>query len=562
NASRFADDRDVVLVGYRGVDGSVRLDCPEVVSAMKRAGDVLSERAIDARMDAFAECADRLRDDGVDLAGYTLPQRVDDLEAARRALGYGRIDLLSESAGTRTAMIYAWRHPESIHRSAMIAVNPPGHFLWDPETADEQLRRYAELCERDDACGPRTDDLAATLRPTAADVPDRWWFLPINEGSVRAGSFWGLMESRSNVPLSAPMTIDTWLSAAGGDASGLWFLSLGADFMFPTAQVWGDVAAVARVDASAARRYFASAAHRPGSSFAAAANEFVWGGGRLLDSWPANAGDDAYSRVRTSDVETLLVGGELDFATPPAAATEELLPRLPNGRQVVLEELGHTTDFWTYRPDASSRLLNTFFASGKVDNSLYRPPTVDFAPSATHTTLAKGFVAAMVGLALAAVVWLLLMTRRVRRRGGYGRKASAALRSLSPVVLGLGGWFLAALVVLTAELRVPLDDELLAPLSVGIPVGLGLYLAWVNRDWSAWTKTVGFAGAVGSALVGAWLGFNATEGLVALLTAIVGAAVGGNLVLLVLDIAWDRQARDRFVEPTAKETLEARPSTP
>ncbi|HSL63413.1 MAG TPA: hypothetical protein VK874_02040, partial [Gaiellaceae bacterium] len=31
NASRFSDDRDVVLVGYRGVDGSVRLDCPEVV---------------------------------------------------------------------------------------------------------------------------------------------------------------------------------------------------------------------------------------------------------------------------------------------------------------------------------------------------------------------------------------------------------------------------------------------------------------------------------------------------------------------------------------------------
>src|SRR6266516_3708222 len=28
-ASRFADDHDVVLVGYRGVDGSARLDCPE-----------------------------------------------------------------------------------------------------------------------------------------------------------------------------------------------------------------------------------------------------------------------------------------------------------------------------------------------------------------------------------------------------------------------------------------------------------------------------------------------------------------------------------------------------
>ena len=34
-ASRFADDHDVVLVGYRGVDGSSRLDCPEVESALE-----------------------------------------------------------------------------------------------------------------------------------------------------------------------------------------------------------------------------------------------------------------------------------------------------------------------------------------------------------------------------------------------------------------------------------------------------------------------------------------------------------------------------------------------
>jgi hypothetical protein len=59
----------------------------------------------------------------------------------------------------------------------------------------------------------------------------------------------------------------------------------------------------------------------------------------------------------------------------------------------------------------------------------------------------------------------------------------------------------------------------------------------------------------------AWLGFNAGEGLVALITTIVGAAVGGNLLLLALDIAWDRQVRDRSVESSAKETLQARPST-
>jgi hypothetical protein len=60
-------------------------------------------------------------------------------------------------------------------------------------------------------------------------------------------------------------------------------------------------------------------------------------------------------------------------------------------------------------------------------------------------------------------------------------------------------------------------------------------------------------------VVGTWLGFNATEGLVALLTTIVGAVAGANLLLLALDIAWDRQARDRFAA-RATQTLEARPS--
>ncbi len=109
-------------------------------------------------------------------------QQVDDLESARVALGYDRINLLSESAGTRTAMIYAWRYPESIHRSVMVAVNPPGNFLLDADTTDEQIGRYAALCADDDSCRTRTDDLAATMRRTAADIPDRWLFLPIKDG--------------------------------------------------------------------------------------------------------------------------------------------------------------------------------------------------------------------------------------------------------------------------------------------------------------------------------------------------------------------------------------------
>ena len=83
-ASRYADKHDVVLVGYRGVDGSSKLDCPEVTSAREQARGFLTEKAMRADAAAYKDCAERLQDDGVDLAGYTLPQRVDDLDAARK----------------------------------------------------------------------------------------------------------------------------------------------------------------------------------------------------------------------------------------------------------------------------------------------------------------------------------------------------------------------------------------------------------------------------------------------------------------------------------------------
>src|SRR6266566_4726115 len=44
-ASRFASRGDVVLVGYRGVDGSTRLDCPEVEAALKHSTDFLAEKS-------------------------------------------------------------------------------------------------------------------------------------------------------------------------------------------------------------------------------------------------------------------------------------------------------------------------------------------------------------------------------------------------------------------------------------------------------------------------------------------------------------------------------------
>src|SRR5450755_2190625 len=408
DASRFTANHDVVLVGYRGVDGSTRLDCPEVSSAMEDSGDLLSAQTDHAVAAAYRSCADRLRSHGVDLAGYSIPEEVGDLDAARRALGYHQIDLVSESAGTRVAMIYAWRYPKSIHRSVMIGVNPPGNFLWDAKTTNEQIQRYSALCAQATSCRSRTPDLAASVKSSFAHVPSHWLLLPIEKGDFKAAAFFGLINETSagGGPIASPLTIDSVLSAGDGDASGAWFLSLMARLTFPSSFVWGDMAAIGRSDATYAKHFFASGAGR-GSLIGSPGNDLLWAGGRLLDAWPANPDENEYTRVQDSNVPTLLIGGNLDFATPPENATRELLPHLANGREVVLSNLGHADDLWAYEPAAGTRLINTYLDTGKVDTSLYTHNKVDFSPSSSQGTFAKAILGVLLGLAALTVLSLL-----------------------------------------------------------------------------------------------------------------------------------------------------------
>ena len=369
---------------------------------------------------------------------------------------------------------------------------------------------------------------------TAADMPDRFWGLPFDRNAARIAMFYGLMESTSVAdPLSAPITLNTLISTSKGDASGAWFLSLMARMAFPEAFTWGELAAMSRVDTLAAKRYFGRGPHRSDSILGNPGTEFLYAGGGLIDAWPAQPDENRYATVRDSSVPTLLVGGTVDFATPPVKAKTQLLPYLPNGHQVVLSGLGHTTSFWGYEPEAQKHMLNTFFDTGKVDSSLYTPAKVDFTPEVTHTALGKGFAATMVGLPLFVLLSLLWMWRRSRKRGRFGRTSSSLLRSVFTLVLGLGGWFAGVVVALVAFPSVPLDDVLLAVVSIGMPVGLGVYLAWVDRRRA---RVFGLTGSLVGALAGAWLGFHAATGLLAVVTTIVGAALGANLVLILVDV--------------------------
>ena len=151
--SRYADEHDVVLVGYRGVDGSVGSTARRSSPRSAALTDLLSEET--SRPTPTPT--------GPARTGSPTTASISAATASSAGRRYGgrahgaRLQpdqSVSESAGTRTAIIYSWRYPDSIHRSMMIGVNPPGHFLWDPRTTDEQIGRYAALCAKTTAAVP------------------------------------------------------------------------------------------------------------------------------------------------------------------------------------------------------------------------------------------------------------------------------------------------------------------------------------------------------------------------------------------------------------------------
>jgi len=408
----LVERHDIVQVGYRGMDGSIVLECPEVTQAIKDAKpDFLSQESLANIGDAWTRCGMRLEAERIDLDSYTMPETIEDNEAARIALGYERINLLGGSYGTRLEQIYMYMYPDSLHRVIQISVNPPGNMVWEPEYVDRLIRYDAERCAESPECNTRTDDLAETVRNVFHNVPNRWLFIPIDPGIVRADAF-ALLFYRG----SAAQVYDTLLAADAGDSSGLALLSLVGELIFPSMNTWGFAASMATSADLDPGRDYCTEMNPPGSIMGAPISEYYWCS-LQYGEWPTAPIPEEYRQVQPSDVETLLVSGNADFSTPVWMATNELLPALSNAEQVTLSEFGHTDDIWNLQQEATIHLLTTFYDSGEVDDSHFFYQPMDFNVGLmSFPFLAKVLVVAiiLVPLLLAALVWLVV--RRARRR--------------------------------------------------------------------------------------------------------------------------------------------------
>jgi pimeloyl-ACP methyl ester carboxylesterase len=396
------EEHDFVMVGYRGVDGSVKLDCPEVTEALKANDDPLTEVSLRNLAKAWEASAERFAREGIDWNGYTIPQTIEDIETVRRNLKYQRINLQSESFGTRVAYLYGLMYPESIHRSIMIGVNPPGHCMWDPKTVDEQLRIYAQLWSKDSVMSARCPDLIGTIQKVLKTMPEKYLLFSINPGKIKVVAFCMLFHRNT-----AALVFDAFVQAGEGDYSGLAFLSVGYDYMVPSIMTWGELASKA-VTADLDTSKIHSIMAYPDSIIGSPLNTILWGP-LLYTQIPLQPIPQELRILRSSDVETLLLSGSLDFSDPPQYATQELLPYLRNGKQIIFSEYGHVGDLLYLRKESSKRILASYFNTGIPDTSKVDYIPMDFEvkrslSSITKTVLITGAVLA-VGL-ITGLVWI------------------------------------------------------------------------------------------------------------------------------------------------------------
>ncbi len=115
--------RDIVLVDQRGTGGDHRLACDDPDRDPDAPLDL--QAAIDPGfdLDALLACRDRIGD-RADLDLYTTPIAMDDLDEVLDALGYGAVNLLGGSYGTRAGLVFMRRHGDRVRCAILEGVAP------------------------------------------------------------------------------------------------------------------------------------------------------------------------------------------------------------------------------------------------------------------------------------------------------------------------------------------------------------------------------------------------------------------------------------------------------
>jgi pimeloyl-ACP methyl ester carboxylesterase len=333
-------DRDLVFVDQRGMGGSNPLRCPNPGSAEDPQGYLRDLFPLEA----LRACRPQL-EARADLTQYTTAIAMDDLDEVRERLGYGRINLIGTSYGTRAAQTYIRQHPRSV-RSAVLAgvmIIDARMPLYLAREAQESIDKLFDDCGGAQACreafpDPRGDLARALARfergPVRQKIRDAKSGGELDLALPR-GAFTTALRSLQYSP-GASSRIPLYLhQAAAGDFEAITRVAIDyfadPDWYLGAYQSIVCAEDVARIDP----------AEIPGQIA-----ETYMGDDRLRQQiesckiWPRADLPEGFFAPLRSDAPILLITGWLDPATPPEWAAE-VQKTLPNSLNVVIRDGAH-----------------------------------------------------------------------------------------------------------------------------------------------------------------------------------------------------------------------------
>jgi pimeloyl-ACP methyl ester carboxylesterase len=337
--ARINRNHDIVMVDQRGTGRSAPLLCQYPDDWTDAAVELQKIR--DATRACLASFGDRVRN-------YTSSVAVRDLDEVRRTLGYERIDLYGSSYGTRMAELFMRRYPSVVQAAILDGVIDPERALGPdtPEDGERALQLIVARCGETRDCALAYPDLArelAALRArfgperVALTVPDP------STGQPQHVEFNRVMLNAALRFMSYSATQAALLPTLIHQAAQGQLAPLAAQAMMIARQVGEQLASGMQnsVVCSEDVPFFAV------DAAALARMKATYQGSDQLDAlreicaiWPQGPVDaDLHARLR-SDVPTLLLSGEADPVTPPAAA-ERAAQGLTRHRHLVLAGEGH-----------------------------------------------------------------------------------------------------------------------------------------------------------------------------------------------------------------------------
>lgn len=360
-------NHDVVMLGYRGVEGSVSLDAPELNQALKRIGDPLSEEGLREVGEVLDEVLARLHHEGTDVAAYNPLNSAEDVELARQALGYERISLSNASYGGVVAYLYCIRYPERVRRNLMAVPS----FPWtlnrvEPAAVEEVLKRLNEQWKQDPRCVEKSPDIVQTMRQVIDTLPVEWHGIRITPGRVRLVTYLCLYDRNRTA-----QAFDAFAAAGAGDYSGLAFMSLMWDQvvdMFNWGDAWVKMASTIPSPETAPAQLRGSRDSVLGSPLA----ELGWGALRHA-AWRVAPIPEKYRSPRETGAETLIVSAADDVAV---VAPTAYIGYFTDCRNVLVHKAGHT--------DVKSRSVErSFFLDGSIEDLEHVGTPRRFVPDQT-----------------------------------------------------------------------------------------------------------------------------------------------------------------------------------